>query len=198
LAGATTKTDTDSLGGASATKTMRADRARSGVILRAGPPMPKTADYSKVRFDVLKDLLSFYSRSVGVALNRDYDAKIAKVSLAKGTGKVTTLLLVGANPGIRPSVVAHFILKDRSATARLLDQMKRQGLLVEKVSARERRAHELYLTAKGQALIQRVRTIAVKHSDDFFAVLSSAEQDQLLRLLKKLYERRVADLPGQS
>src|SRR5690348_16380713 len=101
---------------------MRADRARSGVALRAGPPMPKTADYSKVRFDVLKDLLSFYSRSVGVALNRDYDAQIAKVSLAKGTGKVTALLLVGANPGIRPSVVSHFILKDRSATARLLDQ----------------------------------------------------------------------------
>ena len=179
-------------------KTPQADRTRSDVPSRAGSPTPKTADYSKLRFDVLKDLLSFYSRSVGVALNRDYDAKIAKLSLAKGTGKVTTLLLVGANPGIRPSVVAHFILKDRSATARLLDQMKRQGLLVEKVSAVERRAHELYLTAKGQALIQRVRAIAVKQSDDFFAVLSEAEQDQLLRLLQKLYEHRVADLPRQS
>jgi DNA-binding MarR family transcriptional regulator len=178
-------------------KTSRA-RTRSDIPSRAGLPTPKTADYSKLRFDVLKDLLSFYSRSVGVALNRDYDAQIAKVSLAKGTGKVTTLLLVGANPGIRPSVVAHFILKDRSATARLLDQMKRQGLLVEKVSAHERRAHELYLTAKGQALIQRVRAIAVKQSDDFFAVLSQEEQDQLLGLLKKLYEHRVADLPLQS
>jgi DNA-binding MarR family transcriptional regulator len=179
-------------------KTTRADRSRREAVLRAGPPTPKTADYSNVKFDVLKDLLSFYSRSVGVALNRDYDAEIATVSLAKGTGKVTTLLLVGANPGIRPSVIAHFILKDRSATARLLDQMKRSGLLVEKVSASERRAHELYLTAKGQALIARIRTIAVKQSDDFFSVLSAAEQDQLLGLLKKLYEARVADLPQRS
>jgi DNA-binding MarR family transcriptional regulator len=176
----------------------RADRTRGEARLRAGAPTPKTADYSNLKFDILKDLLSFYSRSVGVALNRDYDSKIAKVSLAKGTGKVTTLLLVGANPGIRPSVVAHFILKDRSATARLLDQMKRNGLLVEKVSAAERRAHELYLTAKGQALIARVRAIAVTQSDDFFSVLSAAEQEQLLGLLKTLYERRVADLPQRS
>jgi DNA-binding MarR family transcriptional regulator len=176
-------------------KIPRADRTRSDARVRAVPPTPKTADYSNVRFDVLKDLLSFYARSVGVALNRDYDAQIATVSLAKGTGKVTTLLLVGANPGIRPSVVAHFILKDRSATARLLDQMKRNGLLVEKVSAAERRAHELYLTAKGQALIARVRAIALKQSGDFFSVLSVAEQDQLRALLKKLYESHVADLP---
>jgi hypothetical protein len=38
----------------------------------------------------------------------------------------------------------------------------------------------------------------MKQSDDFFAVLSGAEQDQLLGLLKKLYESHVADLPRQS
>jgi DNA-binding MarR family transcriptional regulator len=176
-------------------KNTRAYQTRSEAQFRKGQSAPKTTDYSNIKFDILTDLLSFYYRSASLALNRDYDAKIAKVSLARGTGKVSTLLLVGANPGIRPSVIAHFILKDRSAMARLLDQLKRGGLLVEKVSATERRAHELYLTTKGYALIDRVRAMAQQQSEDFFSVLSAAEQLLLLGILKKLYETHIADLP---
>ncbi len=176
----------------------RAPRTRTDPQLRQKPPAPKTIDYSDLKFDILEDLLSFYSRSISLALNRNYDRKIGKVSLARGTGKVSTLLMVGANPGVRPSVIAHFILKDRSAMARLLDQMKRSGLLVEKVSASERRAHELYLTAKGYALIERVRAIALQQSADFFSPLSEAERRQLLLILKKLYEGHIAELPKRG
>jgi DNA-binding MarR family transcriptional regulator len=176
----------------------RAPRTRTDPQFRQKPPAPKTIDYSDLKFDILEDLLSFYSRSVSLALNRDYDRKIGKVSLARGTGKVSTLLVVGANPGVRPSVIAHFILRDRSAMARLLDQMKRSGLLVEKVSASERRAHELYLTAKGYALIERVRAIALRQSADFFSPLSEVERRQLLLILKKLYEGHIAELPKRG
>ena len=64
-------------------------------------PVPKTAAYSDLDFDVLGDLLSFYVRSVNLALSGDYEPKMSPVSLARGTGKVATLLLVDANPGIR-------------------------------------------------------------------------------------------------
>lgn len=170
-------------------------RSRTDPRHRQSPPAPKTIDYSGVKFDIMEDLLSFYLRSVSLALNRDNDRKIGKVSLARGTGKVSTLLMVGANPGVRPSVIADFILKERSAMARLLDQMKRNGLLVEKVSASERRAHELYLAANGYALIDRVRAVAVGQSADFYAILSEAERHQLLGILKKRYEEHIAELP---
>jgi len=156
-------------------------------------PVPKTVDYSDVDFDILGDLLSFYLRSVNLALSRDYEPKMDAVSLARGTGKVSTLLLVDANPGIRPSVVAHFILKDRSAMVRLLDQLTRAGLIEQKVSATERRAHELYLTPKGQALARRVRASAVEQSEGFFSILSEEERAGLLRVLRKLYRHYVAD-----
>ena len=92
----------------------RANRTRSEAQLRKDQSAPKTVDYSDIDFDIFKDLLSFYYRSVSLALNRDYDSKIGKVSLARGTGTVSTLLLVGANPGIRPSVIAHFIWRKKS------------------------------------------------------------------------------------
>jgi DNA-binding MarR family transcriptional regulator len=174
---------------------MRADgRGGAGGETRTRPrPVPKTADCSGLDFDVLDDLLSFYVRSVNLALSRDHEPKMGPVSLARGTGKAATLLLVDANPGIRPSVVAHFILKDRSAMVKLLDQLTRAGLIEQKVSAAERRAHELYLTPKGRALARKVRAIAVEQSEGFFSVLGEDERASLLAILRKLYRHHVAD-----
>lgn len=166
----------------------------SGAAGRRAKPsyrLRRRGEHTDIDFEVLKDLLSFYMRSVSVELNRDFDDEIAEIALAKGTGKTSTLLFVAANPGIRPSVIAHYIFKDRSAMARLLDQLENNGLIVEVASERERRARELYLTDKGQRLVRRVREIAVRQSNAFFGVLSAAEQNELLRLLKKLYEHRL-------
>ena len=156
---------------------------------------PKTADVNAVKLDILDGLLSYYMRAVGVALNRDFDHALSSVSLAHGTGKVSTLLMVAANPGIRPSVLAHYVLRDRSAMTRLLHQMKSAGLIVEKISDTERRARELFVTARGRALLDRVRKLATDQSDGFFAVLSQDERDQMMSLLRKLYHHHVTDLP---
>lgn len=164
-------------------------------MMRNRRPQPRTIDYSEVSFDILGDLLSFHARSMGIALNRDYDQAIGKVALARGTGKVSVLLMVHANPGIRPSVIAHFIQKDRSAMAKLIEQMKRNGLLEQKVDALERRAHELYLTQKGEALVAKVRKIAQQQSDAFFSVLDEPDRAHLRRILIALYQRHVAPLP---
>lgn len=153
--------------------------------------VPKTAGASIVSYDILEDLLSFYMRSVAIALNREYEEKMAEVPLARATGRASTLLLVSANPGIRPSMIAHMIMKDRSSMTRLLNQLKRDGLLVEQVSAHERRAHELYLTDKGRAVVDALRPVAQSQSAEFFSVLSPEEQSQLLALLKTVYDHAV-------
>ena len=149
---------------------------------------PRTIDYSDVSLDVLGTLLSFHARTVGLALNQSYDHEIAEVSLARGTGKVSVLLLTAANPGIRPSVIAHFIHKDRAAMARLIEQMRANGLIEHKVDADERRAHELYITPKGRACWSgcgRSRSATRRASS---ACLPRPSRPSLLRMLMKLYE----------
>ncbi|TKB29589.1 MAG: MarR family transcriptional regulator, partial [Mesorhizobium sp.] len=76
-----------------------------------------------VGLDVLEDTLSFYIRSINIALSRDLDDRLEGLDVARGTGKITTLLLVDSHPGIRPSVIAQLIMRDRSAMGRLVDQM---------------------------------------------------------------------------
>ena len=106
---------------------------------RRPPQVPRTADISDIDLDILSDLLSFYIRVINQVLGRDLDHQIRGTPVARGTGKISTLLLVAANPGIRPSVIAHFNMKDRSAMVRILDQLRRAGLLRQSVSATERR-----------------------------------------------------------
>jgi len=161
-------------------------------------PAPKTYDASTVDLDILGELLSFFFGVVGVALGRDVDRTFAETSVAHASGKVATLLLVGANPGIRPSVVAHYLLRDRSSMVKLLERLKGQGLIEQRVSARERRAHELHLTPEGRDLVARARETAMIQSEAFFAVLDEGERAQFMACLKKLYRHHVADLPPAS
>ncbi len=144
-------------------------------------------DPKQVDMDILQDVLSFYVRSLNLSLSRDLDSLMGDLPVARGTGKISTLLLVAANPGIRPSTIAEIIHKDRSAIVRLLDTLKASGLLIQRVSPRERRSHELYLTKKGQALAERVRRIALEQDKRFFSVLSAKERAQLRSILTRLY-----------
>jgi DNA-binding MarR family transcriptional regulator len=173
-------------------------RGRATANDRRKTQTPKTARHLNIDFDVFGELLSFFVRSVNLIVSRDLDEKMEGLALAGGTGKISTILLVGANPGIRPSVLAHFIQKDRSAMAKLIERMERAGLLEQKISASERRARELYLTDKGRSLVPKVRARILRQDADFFNTLSYEERRHLLMLLRKIYKRHIDMVPSSD
>ncbi len=144
-----------------------------------------------VDLDVLEDTLSFYIRSINLAMSRDLDHRLEGMDVARGTGKITTLLLVDSHPGIRPSVIAQLILKDRSAMGRLVDFLEEHGLLRREISAADTRAQELYVTDRGADLARRVRGIVTRQSSDFFAGISEEDQKTVLDILRKRYRQIV-------
>lgn len=148
---------------------------------------------AEVNLDVLEDTLSFYIRTVNLAVSRDLDERLEGLDVARGTGKITTLLLVDSHPGIRPSVIAQLILKDRSAMGRLVEQMMEHGLLTRQVSTEDSRAQELYITPKGAELAKRIRVLVTKQSKDFFHFIPEDEQAALMDILRRAY-RRIAGL----
>ncbi|KQT69110.1 MarR family transcriptional regulator [Aureimonas sp. Leaf460] len=144
-----------------------------------------------VDLDVLDGTLSFFIRSINIAVSRDLDRRLEGLEVAKGTGKVTTLLLVGRHPGIRPSVIAEIILKDRSAMGRIVDDMQGQGLVRREVAGDDFRAQALFLTPKGEELAETVRGI-VGASRDFFGDVEDEDYEAVMALLRKIYWRIVA------
>ena len=120
-------------------------------------------------------------------LSRDLDKRLDGLEVARGTGKITSLLLIDAHPGIRPSAIAEVTLRDRPSITRIIEPLVAAGLVERRVSAREQRAQELHITPRGHAVAERVRRIAKAQSDDFFATVSQDDRAHLLRILRGIY-----------
>lgn len=137
--------------------------------------------------DVLEDMLSFYLRAANHAVSCDLDARLTGLEVARGTGKITTLLLIDSHPGIRPSTIAAVTLRDRPSLSRTIAPMIAAGLIEQRRAPGEGRAWELFITPRGHALAEDVRRIVKAQSEDFFAPLSEADRAHLLRILRRLY-----------
>jgi DNA-binding MarR family transcriptional regulator len=75
---------------------------------------------------------------------------------------------------------------DRTTLGGLIDRLQKQGYVRREPNPEDRRAFQIYLTEKGQALEEELLAIARKVTDSFTAGFSSAETETLRQLLKKL------------
>ncbi|MCU5774520.1 MarR family transcriptional regulator [Erwiniaceae bacterium BAC15a-03b] len=134
----------------------------------------------------LQQLLSFSVRCLNIVVSRDLDRKLSGLDVAKGTGKISTLLIVSRHPGIRPSSIADLIMRDRSSMGRLIDKMELQGLLRRKVAPDDNRSQALYLTEQGYKLASKVINLAQKQDRDFFHAISEQDKSLMINLCKKI------------
>lgn len=150
----------------------------------------KSADITQKTSDLggLESLLSFYIRRVNIAVSRDLDNKLSGLDVAKGTGKIGTLLIVSRHPGIRPSDIADIIIRDRSSMGRLLEKMDQQGLLIRKTDPDDQRSQALYLTGKGHQLAEKVIQITRQQDDEFFHMVTAGEKEIIINACHKILE----------
>lgn len=159
-----------------------------------GRKSPPTSIHD-VNLDVLENTLSFYIRSINYAVSRDLDDCLKGCEVARGSGKITTLLLTDSHRGIRPSVLAQLLMTDKSGMTRIIDQMVGHGLIERRTSPTDSRAHELYVTEKGARLASHVRVVATAQSEAFFSDMPESDKGELLRILRAAY-RRIVGLPN--
>lgn len=148
------------------------------------------ASPEQLDLDVLGDTLSFFVRSLNLAVSRDWDLRVDDLTPMRGTGRVTAVLLVSRHPGIRPSVLAQAAMKDRSEMGRILDGLEAAGLLTRRPSSTDSRARALYLTEAGERMADEVRR-RVRESRTFFDDLSEEEYRAVIAPLRSLYWRLV-------
>jgi DNA-binding MarR family transcriptional regulator len=127
----------------------------------------------------------------GYALRRAQVASFGAFQRATAGARITpprftALVILQANPGISQSTLGEVLGTARSGAMLLTDWLEAQGLAERRHRPDDGRAWGLYLTAKGQRLIERLRR-RVRDSDKRFAArIDAAERRELLRLLDKL------------
>ncbi len=75
---------------------------------------------------------------------------------------------------------------DRWTTGDVLVRLERRGLLAREVDRSDRRCRKLHLTPAGQALVEEMEPAGSRAHNRLLTPLSTAEQAELLRLLRKL------------
>ena len=79
----------------------------------------------------------------------------------------------------------------------LLDGLEERGLLERKVSPADRRQHRLFLTPKGEALLERAAAVATALEDDLFGSLPDEDKARFEALVERL-EARAGDGGGAA
>ena len=92
---------------------------------------------------------------------------------------------VAQQPGIDQASLAAVIGFDRATLGGVVDRLEQKGLLLREVSAQDRRARQLQLTAEGRQLLAAVRPVVEALQADILAPLSKAERATFLALAHK-------------
>ncbi len=95
------------------------------------------------------------------------------------------LSTVDANPGLDQATLAGLIAYDRATLGGVVDRLEQKQLIRRSISRVDRRARELFLTAKGKKMLCLLKPIVAALQDDILIGLSEKEKGQMMRLLEK-------------
>lgn len=93
---------------------------------------------------------------------------------------------VAQNEGIDQAGLALAIAKDRATTGAVADRLAQKGLVTRQVSARDKRARTLALTAEGRAVLAKMTPLVDALQADILPGLTEAEYAQFVALADKV------------
>ena len=151
------------------------DRADEGTLPSDAPSSPEGIDQDEP-FDLYE--------TPGHIVRRLYQIVVSLCCEQWGDLNVTpvqygALLAIRKHPGIA---------FDRSTTGSVVEHLERRGLISRRVSRRDRRNKELFLTQAGADLARAAQPIAWDIQDRLLQPLKKRERETFVRLLKILVE----------
>ena len=127
----------------------------------------------------------------GYALKRAQVAAFEAFSRATSGADITpprftALVILQTNPGISQSVLGDVLGTARSGAMLLTDWLESRGLAERRHRPDDGRAWGLYLTARGERVLEKMRRSVRLYDQRFAARLPKRERARLLRLLERL------------
>ena len=96
--------------------------------------------------------------------------------------------------GLNQTELADISLRDRPTVTRILDVMERNGLVVRKSDADDRRSYKVYLTQRGEELQDHLPPIVTDYLDSFTEGISQEEMEIAKRVLLRIRENANQEL----
>ncbi len=101
---------------------------------------------------------------------------------------IILMLLDESEGSLRSSELAEQANVSRATMTGLLDTLERAELVARAIDPQDRRALNVKITSKGEALLNKIRTPFFKWSSEILSALTPREKSQLVTLLRKTQE----------
>jgi len=160
-------------------------RARSSAVAVERPRN------SQINVDPLPRMLGFMLRRAQTAVVGEFLEIMGELDLRPT--QFSTLLVIGANPGVRQTEVCAAIGLQKTNFVPLLNKLEKRRLTVRKPTTADRRAYSLFLTLQGEAVLKRARQLQDEHEARMTERLGAAGREQLIELLSKLMPKSLPD-----
>jgi DNA-binding MarR family transcriptional regulator len=108
----------------------------------------------------------------------------------------SALIVISDRPGIDAKRVSDLIFFDPSTIGNVLDRLEKRGLIIRKPGIEDRRTKRLFLTAAGDAVIQKIVKRVPEIAKRILAPLPAKDRQQFVSLLSRLV--KATELAGKE
>lgn len=98
----------------------------------------------------------------------------------------SVLYQVNRDDGLIQKKIAELTGKDKPTTTRILDHLEQKGLISKRIGENDRRSFAVYITDKGQKLIQATIPIERQVTVEIKQCISKEEYEGLISLLHRI------------
>lgn len=134
---------------------------------------------------ILPNLIGYNVRRAQIALWRDFSRTVGQGEVRPAV--FSLLILVEANPGIAQVDLANQLDLDKAAIVALLHRLQRRQWVTRRRSVEDRRRQGIFLTPRGQDMVNRLREEMLEHEKRFARLFTREELAQLFAYLRRIH-----------
>nr|WP_255553375.1 MarR family winged helix-turn-helix transcriptional regulator [Maritimibacter sp. DP1N21-5] len=105
------------------------------------------------------------------------------------TGSIGILSLIWVNPGISQNDLAENLAMKKSAIAKLVKSLEKQGCLERKRVPGDRRMNAITLTSKGHEMIASIRALSMPLNEEVVEGIPKDDLETFYRVLATLHNK---------
>jgi DNA-binding MarR family transcriptional regulator len=136
------------------------------------------------RLGPLADFIGFHLRLAQEASFQAFARRVRDLDLRPG--RFAALALIGWNPGISQTALGRASGRDKSSLTPALDDLARRGFVDRRRSKRDRRSYTLFLTPKGEKLLDELMAEATAHDRRLDRVVGLKNKAEFVRTLRRI------------
>ncbi|WP_117216354.1 MarR family winged helix-turn-helix transcriptional regulator [Pseudomonas coronafaciens] len=146
----------------------------------------QTAEVALPTESALDDLIGYAMRRAQLKLFQNLIGRLSAHDLRPA--QFSALAIIEQNPGLMQADLAKALAIEPPQVVPLLNKLEERALAVRVRCKPDKRSYGIFLSKTGETLLRQLKQIALDSDLDATAALNQQERQDLLRLLKKVYQ----------